>query len=184
MASVRGDKLTAKQERAITALLEHPTIREAADAADTDERTLRRWLALPVFLAAYRQARLQVVEGSIARLQQASGAAVTTLQECLNADKAGDQIRAAVAILDHCHRGAELLDLAGQVQELKKQVEGLLNGNGNTPPPGGPAQPEPPGPDGGPESDHGPGQEGPGGDPGGGGDEAGPVAGTIAPLWR
>jgi hypothetical protein len=184
MASVRGEKLTAKQERAITALLEHPTIVEAAAAADTDERTLRRWLALPVFLAAYRQARLQVVEASIARLQRASGAAVTTLEECLGADKAGDRIRAAVAILEYTHKGAELLDLAGQVAELKAQIEGLRGVHIFDPAAGSesPAE-EPPRQQGAAGAGAGADPSGSGGDPGGGGNASGPLAGEAPPLF-
>jgi hypothetical protein len=177
-----GTRLTAKQQKAIAALLDTPTLTAAAAQAGVDERTLRRWLALPAFLAAYRQARLQVMEGSIARLQQASGKAVDALQACLAADKAGDRIRAAVAILEHAHKGAELLDLAGQVTELKAQIEELRRVHGDPAARGGEAPPGAGWPTG-DESPAGADPQGPGGDPGGCGDGPGPLAGEAPPLF-
>jgi hypothetical protein len=175
--------LGRKQEQAIAALLEKPTLGEAATAAGVDEKTLRRWLALPDFLAAYRQARAQVVEASIARLQQASGQAVDALTQCLSADRACDRIRAAVAILEHAHRGVELMDLAGQVAELKRQIEELRSGNGNAAAGSEPPPAETEGQQGGAEPPARPDQAGPGDAPAGGGDDARPLAGTAAPLW-
>jgi hypothetical protein len=183
MANGHGEKLTRKQEQAIVALLNTTTLIEAAAQVAVDEKTLRRWLVQPLFLAAYRQARLQVVEGAIGRLQAASGEAVTTLRECLNADKAGDRVRAAVAILDHCHRGAELCDLAGQVAELKRQVEELKHVH-ISPVAGSESDAEEPaGQQGAADAPAGEDSQGPDGDPGGGGDGGGPLAGGGTPLF-
>jgi hypothetical protein len=45
----------------------------------TTARTIIRWLKLPEFNAAYREARRATFSQSIARLQQATSAAVSTL---------------------------------------------------------------------------------------------------------
>jgi hypothetical protein len=54
-----GSKLDRKQEEAIAALLTHRNIEEAAGAAGIGARTLLRWLKIPEFQAAYRQARFR-----------------------------------------------------------------------------------------------------------------------------
>src|SRR5271163_1806791 len=96
-----GEKLTRKQEQAIAALLAEPTIDAAAEKAGVGLTTLKNWLKLPAFLAAYRGARRQVVEGALGQLQQATGEAVDALKRNLKSGQPGNEIRAAVAILDH-----------------------------------------------------------------------------------
>src|SRR5690349_516513 len=101
-----GEKLNRKQEAAIAALLTAPTVTAAAGQAGVGERTLRRWLASPDFRTAYRQARRDLVEGAIGRVQAATGQAVDTLLTVAKTGaKDADRVRAAVALLDHAFRG-------------------------------------------------------------------------------
>jgi hypothetical protein len=70
------------------------------------EATLHRWLRLPEFQAAYRQARRELVEGTVGRIQAATGQAVDTLLAVAKSGaKDSDRVRAAVALLDHAFRG-------------------------------------------------------------------------------
>jgi hypothetical protein len=71
-----GAKFGRKQEEAIAALLSHRSIDEAAQAIHIAPKTLLRWLQLTEFHAAYRKARRAAVSQSVARLQQATSAAV------------------------------------------------------------------------------------------------------------
>jgi hypothetical protein len=119
-----GEKLTRKQEAAIADLLGAPTVTAAAAQVGVGERTIRRWLREPSFAAAYRVARRQSVELALARLQQAAGEAVDTLRANLKAEKAADQNRAAVAILEHCLRYSEAADLAAEVEDLRRRIDG------------------------------------------------------------
>ena len=114
-----GEKLTRKHEEAITALLGQPTIGDAAKQVGIGEATMRRWMKLEDFLAAYRAARAQVVESAIAHLQAAAGQAVETLVGCLEAEGDSVRLRAAVAILDQANRGMELLDLECRLSALE-----------------------------------------------------------------
>jgi hypothetical protein len=77
--SGHGDKFSRKMEDAIAALLTQRNIDDAARIAGISTRTLMRWLKLPEFDEAYRKARRAAFSQSISRLQQASGAAVSTL---------------------------------------------------------------------------------------------------------
>jgi hypothetical protein len=101
-----GQKLTRKQEQAVAALLVEATVQQAAERAGASPSTLKRWLKEPAFLAAYREARREVLEGSIGRLQAATGTAVDALLAVArDGKKDGDRVRAAVALLDHAFRG-------------------------------------------------------------------------------
>ena len=66
-----GAKFGRKKEEAIAALLTQRNIEEAARAAKIGPNTLLRWLQVPEFQNAYRKARREMVQQSIARMQQA-----------------------------------------------------------------------------------------------------------------
>jgi transposase-like protein len=53
----QGEKFGRKKEDAIAALLTQRNIEEAAKAAGIGANTLLRWLNVPEFQAAYREAR-------------------------------------------------------------------------------------------------------------------------------
>jgi len=78
MADFRG-KFGRKKEDAIVALCSTRSIEDAARTCNIPARTVYRWLKEPDFDAAYRAARRSADGQSIARLQQASTAAATTL---------------------------------------------------------------------------------------------------------
>jgi len=74
-----GAKFGRKKEEAIIALLTHRNVEEAAKAVGLSPKTLFRWMQDLEFDADYRKARRDSFHQAVARLQQASGAAVTTL---------------------------------------------------------------------------------------------------------
>src|SRR5438132_9939660 len=80
------------------------------------ETTLYRWLQLPGFRAAYRQARRELVDGAIGRIQAGTGVAVEALLEVArHGRRDGDRVRAAAILLDHALRGlAEAQVLNGE----------------------------------------------------------------------
>ena len=119
-----GAKLTAKQERAITALLSHPTIEAAGEALGVNPATLHRWLQEPAFEAAYRAARREAVGQAIARLQQVSTAAVTVLVRVMASEKTPPSTRVAAAktVLDTAIRAVELDDLQARIAALEARM--------------------------------------------------------------
>jgi hypothetical protein len=107
-----GQKLTAKQEALIAALLTEPTHATAATKVGISEATLYRWLQLPAFRAAYRRARRALVEAAVGRLQAATGQAVASLVAvACQGRRDGDRVRAAIALLDHAWRGLANADV-------------------------------------------------------------------------
>ena len=114
-----------KKEQAIAALLSQRNIEEAARAVGIGAKTLLRWMRLPEFDSAYRHARRDAFSQSIARLQQAATAAVTTLLKVMVDQQAtvSSRVRAADAVLNHATRAFELDEIEARVSELEQAAE-------------------------------------------------------------
>src|SRR5947209_6054548 len=78
-----GAKFGRKMEQAIIALLTARNMEEAAKSVGVSPKTLLRWQKLPEFDRAFREARTATFRQNVARLQQASSPAVTTLLKIL-----------------------------------------------------------------------------------------------------
>jgi hypothetical protein len=120
-----GSKFGRRKEEAIAALLSQRSIEEAARVVGIATRTLLRWLLVPEFAAAYREARRAAYSQSIARLQQASAAAVSTLLKIMvdPAMSASSRVRAADCTLNHAARGIEIEDIGVRVTDLERAAE-------------------------------------------------------------
>src|SRR6202051_4468647 len=112
MADFR-EKIGRTREDAIVALVSQRSIEDAARACNTPARTLYRWLKEPEFDAAYREARRQAYGQSIARLQQGSAAAATTLLKVMldAATPHSTRVRAADSVLNHAAKAIEIEDI-------------------------------------------------------------------------
>jgi hypothetical protein len=116
--------LSARQEKAIAALLTEPTIAAAAKKAGIGEATLYRWLAEDEhFENAYRAARRSAVEGAIGGLQRASEGAVSALERNLTCGLPSVEVRAAVSILDYSLRGIDRYDILERLETLEKAAK-------------------------------------------------------------
>ena len=120
-----SDTLSAKQHRALGALLSEPSIRQAAIVAAVPEKTLHNWLKNADFDAAYRAARRDSVAQATARLQYASSAAVTVLCQLMARDTVHASIRlgAAKTILELAIKAIELDDLAARIDAMEARFE-------------------------------------------------------------
>jgi hypothetical protein len=107
-----GQKLTAKQEALIAALLTEPTNDAAAAKASVSRATLYRWLRLPAFQDAYRQARRESVDAAVGRMQAGTAlAADTLLHVARHGRRDGDRVRAADLVFQHATKGLAHADL-------------------------------------------------------------------------
>jgi transposase-like protein len=103
-----GTKFSRKKEEAVAALLTARNIEEAARVVGVATSTLLRWQKIPEFHQAYREAKRAVFEQSSARLQQASGAAVSTLLKVMldPSSPAPTRVSAADSVLTHAARSS------------------------------------------------------------------------------
>jgi hypothetical protein len=121
-----GAKFSRKMEGAVAALLIQKNQEEAARAAGISIATLLRWQKVPEFQKAYREARRAAHNQSIARLQHATSAAVTTLLKVMvdpNAP-ASTKVRAADSVLDHSAKAIELEDIDARLVALEQAAGG------------------------------------------------------------
>ncbi len=115
-----GQKFTCKQESLIAALLTEPTYAAAAAKAGVSRATVYRWMQQPSFREAHRNARRELVEAAMGRIQAATGPAVETLLDvALGGKRDADRVRAAVALFDRAFRGLDDADLLHDSRESK-----------------------------------------------------------------
>jgi len=120
-----GSKFNRKMEQAITALLSHRNIEEAAQAIGVTANTLLRWMTEPEFDAAYREARRTAYLQSLTRLAEASGAAVTTLLKIMldASAPAGVRLHAAEVVLERGASAIAVEEIAARVGALERVVK-------------------------------------------------------------
>jgi molybdenum-dependent DNA-binding transcriptional regulator ModE len=116
--------LPPKQELALRAVVSHPTLKEAARAAGISETTLWRYMQSETFSRRVREARREAINHTFARLQAASGDAVSVLQELMTKEDApaSARITAARTVLDYAVRVVEIEDLRSRVEELEEFI--------------------------------------------------------------
>jgi transposase-like protein len=120
-----GTKFGRKKEEAIAALLTQRNIDEAAKSIGVVANTLLKWMKVHEFQVAYREARRNAFSQSIARLQQGTSAAATTLLKTMidPATPASVKVRAAEAIFNHAAKAIEIEDIEARVTELERAAE-------------------------------------------------------------
>jgi DNA-binding MurR/RpiR family transcriptional regulator len=123
--SGHGTKLGRKLEDAVAAMLTQRNVEEAARSVGVSTATLMRWQKVPEFQAAYREARRAAYGQAIARLQQGTTAAATTLLKTLidPATPASVKVRTAEAIFNHAAKAIEIEDIEARVAALEQAAE-------------------------------------------------------------
>jgi hypothetical protein len=119
-----GAKFGRKMEEAVVALLTRNP-EEAARTVGIGVATLFRWLKVPEFQKAQMEARRAAYGQSTARLQQASGAAVSTVLKIMvdAGTPASTRLRAADMVLTHATKATETEDIGVRVTALEQQAE-------------------------------------------------------------
>ncbi len=116
--------LPEKQEAALLALLSHKTLKEAALSAGVSLPTLWRYLRDPVFSLRYREARRELVECAMVRLQNDAEHAAKVLRDVAD-DKtapASARVTAARTIIELSVKSVELGDLQQRLASLEEYV--------------------------------------------------------------
>jgi hypothetical protein len=117
-------RLSRKQEKAIVAFVSSKTIDDAAKSSGVGRTTLFKWLQDDTFQDAYRRARTKIVQQAIAKMQNASGLAVSVLEEIMS-DKdspPSTRVNAAKAVLETSLKAVELEDILRRIERIEAHV--------------------------------------------------------------
>jgi hypothetical protein len=119
-----GPQLEKKREQAIAALLTTDTVCAAAAQIGVSERTLLRWLQEEAFQRAYRDARRQVVQHAIVRMQRCTGEAVDALSDVMTNPEAsaGARVSAARSVLQFAMQAVQSEDLEARLATLEHHL--------------------------------------------------------------
>lgn len=117
-----GTKFGRKKEEAIVALLTQSNIEGAARSIGIAPATLVRWMKDSEFDAAYRAAKRTAFGQAIARLQQGTSAAATTLLKVMidSSTPASVRVRAADSIFSHAAKAIEIEEIEARVAALEQ----------------------------------------------------------------
>lgn len=121
-AETGHDALSARQHKAVEAMLQEPTVARAAAAAGVNERTLRRWLKETPFRSALLAARREGFSQAIGLTQKYAPVAVAALVKILNDSNSphSSRVSAAGMLLKFGREGIELDDLAERLERLEQ----------------------------------------------------------------
>lgn len=117
-------KLSPKKTRALNALIEENTIKDAAQAIGIGETTIFRYLQDEDFQKAYRSAKRRIVEHTITRLQNATTEAVDTLLSIMkdNNIPASPRVTAARTIINTAIKAVEIEDMLVRLEEIERHL--------------------------------------------------------------
>jgi hypothetical protein len=117
-----GQKLSRHGARVLAALLQHPTITDAAKASGISERSIFRWLQRADFMEQYKAAQRAVVDDAIGELQSATKEAVATLRRNLSCSNSASEVRAAQIILERSFKAIEIQELQERIERLEAML--------------------------------------------------------------
>lgn len=116
---------TSRKDRAILAMLEHPTLEKAAEAAGVHPSTLRRWLRQPEFQDALREGRREKFVQSMGLLHLGTNTAISNLLKIIRDpnEKGSTQVRAIDSWLNRVGKAVEIEDLLARVAALEQKLD-------------------------------------------------------------
>lgn len=126
-----SEKLPGRQEKALSALLSNPSVREAAKASGMAERTLFRYLRDPTFSERVREARRGLMDNLQTRLQAKAEGAAKILSDIAEDEGKPASVRVAAAriIIESALKSHEQTELIERLNALE-QAQAAQKGAG------------------------------------------------------
>lgn len=114
------------KEKIITALLTSDTQKEASAKAGISDRTLRSYLANPVFNAEYQRRKQKVLLDATRQIQTNLKTAINALKDIITSKDSSDgaKISASRALLEYGLRYTEIADIMTRLEVLEQAFEG------------------------------------------------------------
>jgi len=117
-----------RRQQFVMALLQQPSMEKAAKLVGISPVTAWRMSKTAEFQKEYRRARREAYGQSMARLQQASSAAVSTLLAVMEDpdNPAAVRLRAAECVLQHATDSFESEELAARVDAVERRMNQMI----------------------------------------------------------
>ena len=119
-------RLTAKQKRAIAALISSPTIKAAAKASGIGYTTIRRWLKNDAeFAQAYRDAASEIMDNAVFLARNSMTPALLTLRQIIADKEQNGAVRsqASRTLLEYGAKLTERADVLDRLEKLEQSME-------------------------------------------------------------
>ena len=120
--------MTGRQKKALSALLDAPTIKSAAAIAGVGYSTLREWLRSDEdFKAAYRGAVDEIVNDAVFEARKSISPAIAALKSILQDKSQNGAVvaQAARTLLEYGLKLTERADIAERISALEDNENGL-----------------------------------------------------------
>ena len=117
-------KLTRNQSRALKAILEYPTITQAAEAIGLNRNTLSRYLQDPVFRSELRKSIQALTDGAGALLAGGQTKALATIYELMSKARSESNRRLAAQAWVDLHLKYQGGDIEDRITALEATVYG------------------------------------------------------------
>lgn len=118
--------MTNKQKKALAALIQSSTIKEAATATGVGYTTLREWLRTDTeFIAAYKAAVDQIMDDAIFQARQNLSPALTALRKIVHDENQNGAVvaQASRTLLEYGLKMTERADIRDRIEALEDQNE-------------------------------------------------------------
>lgn len=118
-------RLTAKQLKALEALLDGANVQDAASAAGVNRKTVARWLQEPAYWKLYQVNSRRGLELAARRLTGKLDMAVDMVASVMEDDEApaGVRLRAAQQVIDGSLKLLEVTDIQERLAALEERLE-------------------------------------------------------------
>ena len=118
----RQPELTAKQLKAIPAILAARSITDGCRAARISRETFYAWLQEPAFKAEYERQGRALIDEAFQGLKGLTGEAVETLRKLLTSRQDGVKLRAAQLVIESTLKRIEIEDLKERIDALERRI--------------------------------------------------------------
>jgi len=116
--------LTPNQAKALNALLNTGTRKEAAKAANLDERTIRRYMEDANFMTEYRKACDALIDDATRQLKQMLPLGMDALEHLLTGETISDATRHAAVrtLFEYAVKYSELNDVEQRLDRIEQNL--------------------------------------------------------------
>jgi len=115
--------LSRRHEGVIVALLAHPKMKDAAQAAGVNEATVWRLMQREDFQKRYREAQDKAFNGALGTLQGAATEAISTLQKNLTCGTPAAENQAASALLSFSLKARDQFGFEVRLKQLEAALK-------------------------------------------------------------